>query len=209
MIHVLLFGRRAPVNSTLLFLFVASNIVPWCLSFNVCQQTINVRIFSQKQSSIQAAATTTALYARQARRNLPKRRRRNQGDDGDDSTTTTVGPFTTRTTNIPSSNTQPKPNDKFWETSEIRPLNFAKQKEAGVDYWIDPVELQKLEDQKRAKRIDPGQIPDAKLWTEVLSPYKQNWIGIISVSIIALAFIFKNFPEVINPPIISNIPDVL
>jgi hypothetical protein len=83
-------------------------------------------------------------------------------------------------------------------------------REAGEDYWIDLEELKRQEERKEQIRArDPGQIPDQKLWTEVLSPYKQNWIGWISVTIIAIAFIFKNFPEVINPPVITNIPDLL
>ena len=132
---------------------------------------------------------------RQARRHLQKRRRKNR-----------VG------ASVPagsSSSTRADPlGDDFpWDTAETRPLVLSSAREAGEDYWIDPEDLRRATE--RAGRIrapDPGQIPKEKLWTEVLSPYKQNWIGLISVSIIALAFIFKNFPEVIDPPMISNIP---
>ena len=83
-------------------------------------------------------------------------------------------------------------------------------RELGEDYWIDEEELRRQREREAQIRArDPGQIPEEKLWIEVLSPYKQNWIGLISVSIIALAFIFKNFPEVTDPPMISNIPTYL
>lgn len=129
---------------------------------------------------------------RQPRRNLQKRPRKGRKPDGK------------------SAYTMPASEEFPWETAESRSLIASAAREAGEDYWIDLEELKRQkqrEEQIRAR--DPGQIPDQKLWTEVLSPYKQNWIGLISVSIIALAFIFKNFPEVINPPVIANIPALL
>lgn len=130
---------------------------------------------------------------RQPRRNLQKRPRRvrKQGYGG--------GSY------YPTSN----PEDFPWDTAESRSLISSAAKEAGEDYWIDLEELQREKERvEQIKARDPGQIPDQKLWTEILSPYKQNWIGLISVTIIAISFIFKNFPEVINPPIIANIPDL-
>ena len=46
-----------------------------------------------------------------------------------------------------------------------------------------------------------------KLMTEVVAPYKQNWIGIMSVVVVILATIVTNFPEVLENPTIS-FPDL-
>jgi hypothetical protein len=101
-------------------------------------------------------------------------------------------------------------DDYFWETAERRSLISWAAREAGEDYWYDLDEYNKVQEREAARRArEPGQISNQKLWTEVLSPYRQNWIGLISVTIIALAFIFKNFPEVIDPPVIPNIPALL
>jgi len=50
-------------------------------------------------------------------------------------------------------------------------------------------------------------IPREKLREEVVAPYKQNWIGIISLSITILSAIGTNFPELMQLPIIP-IPDL-
>lgn len=154
--------------------------------------------------------TSTALFAsklgqrRQARRDLPKRRnRRNEGNTASQQQ---------KIANSPKSNTKGSDNSNLWsENSELRPLILSQKREAGVDYWIDPYELKKQKEREDAwKRLPTeNQIPQDKLWTEVLSPYKQNWIGLISVVIVVIAFIVKNFPEVMNPPIISNVPDMI
>ena len=68
---------------------------------------------------------------------------------------------------------------------------------------------QKERENSWKSRPKENQITQEKLWTEVLSPYKQNWIGYISVVIVVIAFIVKNFPEVMNPPLVRNIPDFL
>jgi hypothetical protein len=111
---------------------------------------------------------------------------------------------------------QPQLHDEDfpWDTAESRTIISARAREAGEDYWIDMEELQRIEEQQQRqqqliKPRDPDQISDQKLWIEVLSPYKQNWIGLISVSMIVFAFIFKYFPEVIDPPIITNVPEIL
>ena len=46
-----------------------------------------------------------------------------------------------------------------------------------------------------------------KLISEVVAPYKQNWIGLMSVAVIILAAIVTNFPEVLENPAI-NFPDL-
>jgi hypothetical protein len=114
---------------------------------------------------------------------------------------------------------QQQVDDFPWDTAEIRTVISAAAREAGEDYWIDEIELQKIQEQQQQKQQlqqlrrtlqqQNYYISDSKLWYEILQPYKQNWIGLISVSIIIFAFIFKYFPEVIDPPIITNIPDIL
>ena len=138
-------------------------------------------------------ATPPPPPKRQARRNLQKRRRKNR--------------FGVSVPGGSGPAAEQVEDDFPWDTAEARPLVRSNAREAGEDYWIDPEAARVAAE--RASRIrapDPGQIPKEKLWIEVLSPYKQNWIGLISVSIMALAFIFKNFPEVIDPPLITNIP---
>ena len=51
------------------------------------------------------------------------------------------------------------------------------------------------------------EIPKEKLREEVVAPYKQNWIGLLCVSIITLAVIIKEFPDLLDSPTIP-IPDL-
>lgn len=50
-------------------------------------------------------------------------------------------------------------------------------------------------------------MPQAKLREEVVAPYTQNWIGIISVGFVILAAIIQQFPQVLENPIIG-FPDL-
>ena len=188
------FLLTAAVTSHLLHVFAVE------AAFSSAAVTVVPLLFTKGHSTRTADGdadeATTRLFStpplRQPRRNLQKRPRKGRKPDGK------------------SAYTMPASEEFPWETAESRSLIASAAREAGEDYWIDLEELKRQkqrEEQIRAR--DPGQIPDQKLWTEVLSPYKQNWIGLISVSIIALAFIFKNFPEVINPPVIANIPALL
>jgi hypothetical protein len=52
-----------------------------------------------------------------------------------------------------------------------------------------------------------GSISKERLRQEVVAPYKQNWIGLISMVIVILATIVTNFPEAIEIPVIK-IPDL-
>jgi hypothetical protein len=45
-----------------------------------------------------------------------------------------------------------------------------------------------------------GEIPKEKLWEETLAPYKQNWIGFISIIMVVLATIVTKFPELLETP---------
>ena len=168
-------------------------------------------------STYSRTSTTTRLFStppppqRQPRRDLQKRPRKNRkpslSDQPQHMTEYTGTKYGLQT---PS---RQQHEDFPWDTAESRTIISAAAREAGEDYWIDVEELKRIEEvqrkQRRIKPRDPNQIPDQKLWMEVLSPYKQNWIGLISVSMIVFAFIFKYFPEVIDPPIITNIPAIL
>lgn len=92
----------------------------------------------------------------------------------------------------------------------MRPLVRAKKIEAGEDYWIDEKDLQKNIQRQIAiknRKLQEGEIPKEKLRVEVVAPYKQNWIGLFSVGVIVLATIIRNFPELLNSPVIQ-IPDL-
>lgn len=128
-----------------------------------------------------------ALFAapggqRQPRRNLQKRRRKKKSgltqEDGADTNLLVV--------------------------EEWKPLVASKSKEMGEDYWIDE---QDMKQEAKAIKFKAGQIPQDKLWVEVLQPYKQNWIGIMSVIIVILATLVTQFPELLQPVAIP-IPDL-
>jgi len=89
----------------------------------------------------------------------------------------------------------------------LKPLVSSRSKELGEDYWIDEADLLREKDRSARKPPEPGQISEDKLWSEVLSPYRQNWIGIISVVVVMLATIVTKFPELLNYPTIE-IPDL-
>jgi hypothetical protein len=86
----------------------------------------------------------------------------------------------------------------------------SKSVEAGEDYWIDESDLKKSLERERAiknRKAMEGEISIEKLKTEVVAPYKQNWIGLFSVFIVVLATIVTQFPELLQSPIIP-IPDL-
>ena len=145
----------------------------------------NVEAFLSRTCSSRSPTCLFSSPQRKARRDLKKRKRRRRGKNQVDSITSS-------------------PDDTFWETAESRPLIATKEK--GEDYWMDPEELKRAQEREIRER-SVGQVPDEKLWKEVLSPYKQNWIGLISVTIIALAFIIKTFPELVENPTIA-LPDL-
>ena len=159
--------------------------------------------------SARVGSSSSALYSsnppprRKARRSLQKRRRKNKKSfDG--------GEFSAQAASIASGSSSTGATSTQDEEVfvEIRPLISATAKEAGEDYWIDQEELKREKERKEQIRArQPGQVPDEKLWTEVLSPYKQNWIGIFSVVIVILATIVTQFPELLQSPVIS-IPDL-
>ncbi len=90
---------------------------------------------------------------------------------------------------------------------------------AGLDYWIDEIDLEKerlrkREAQQNRRRMALGgkggngrQISREKLKEEMVAPYKQNWIGLLSVGVVVLSSIAAKFPELLMVPIIP-IPDL-
>lgn len=166
-------------------------------------------ILSSTLSSTSSSSPTTKLYAtpqkRIARRDLkkrPNRRGRRTGNSVDNSSTKQIH-----------TNNQELNNSNSIVESELRPLVRAKKVEAGEDYWIDEAELQKslqrkIDIQNRKSAMPRvGEISKDRLRTEVVAPYKQNWIGLFSVGIIVLATIVTNFPELLVTPLIQ-IPDL-
>lgn len=86
----------------------------------------------------------------------------------------------------------------------------SKQKEAGLDFWVDPKDLEREKQRQLAinnRKSMEGEITKEKLRAEVVAPYTQNWIGLISVMFIVLATIITNFPEVLDYPSIG-FPDL-
>ncbi len=94
--------------------------------------------------------------------------------------------------------------------SEIRPLVRQQKIEKGEDYWIDEQELQQNIQRQIAiknRKEQEGEMPKEKLKVEVVAPYKQNWIGFLSICVVVLAAIAKEFPELFVSPVIQ-IPDL-
>ena len=142
------------------------------------------------QCHFEQTTATTALFStppRRPRRSLQKRRKRNQ--------------------DVTVDRTQPMADDFPWDTAESRPLVKAEAQEAGEDYWIAEEDLQRQKEREKPPVRLQGQVSDEKLWMEILSPYKQNWIGLFSVVIGILAVLVIQFPELLQTPIIS-IPDL-
>ena len=99
---------------------------------------------------------------------------------------------------------------------EIRPIRRRDAIEAGLDYWIDESDLEKERLRKKAMRrrsgggvggVNEQQISKEKLKEEMVAPYKQNWIGLLSVGVVILSAIATKFPELLMVPIIP-IPDL-
>lgn len=57
------------------------------------------------------------------------------------------------------------------------------------------------------KAVEGEKIPKEKLQQEIVAPYKQNWIGFMSVAVIILATIISQNPEIFESPTIP-IPDL-
>ncbi len=99
---------------------------------------------------------------------------------------------------------------------EVRPIRRRDAIEAGLDYWIDESDLEKERARKvmlqQRRRVGGGggmeqQISREKLKEEMVAPYKQNWIGLLSVGVVLLSAVATKFPELLMVPIIP-IPDL-
>ena len=151
----------------------------------------HVVTISSKRTTSHTALWGTAK--RTARRDLQKRRRRNKLINNPSGTV--------------SSSANHNSDEALWKISEIRPLIKSEAREQGADYWIDEEDLRKYNESLRRRPREVGQVPDEKLWKEVLSPYRENWIGLFSVLIVVIATIVLNFPELLQYPVI-DIPDL-
>ena len=188
-------GRRR-VSSSSAFLALTAITAQLCIS--------SADAFVPEGHAIFNTATVisndTCLYSTpprraQPRRNLKKRPRRKDKRGG--------GNFI----QLPSDSNK---QDEMEGETEWRPLAKSRAVESGQDYWIDETELRKVQERERAlknRKLSVGEMPREKLRTEVVAPYKQNWIGWFSVGIVMIATIISQFPELLNTPVIP-IPDL-
>jgi len=108
-------------------------------------------------------------------------------------------------------------NDRLAVTQDYRPLVPSVRRVMGEDYWIDPKDLERerqREEQEQQRRIAFGTRSDTdqamsqeKLMTEVIAPYRQNWIGYFSLMVAVLSIIVSQFPELLEPTQI-RLPDL-
>mmetsp|Transcript_6416 Transcript_6416/g.9373 ORF Transcript_6416/g.9373 Transcript_6416/m.9373 type:complete len:183 (+) Transcript_6416:44-592(+) len=143
------------------------------------------KLFSAPTRKFRSIRSTSALgnVVRQPRRNLKKKK---------------------------GSRTTAAEEDFPWDTAEKRPFISSKAIEKGEDYWIDGRDLEKEEARQQAVKnrlAMEGEIPKKKLQQEIVAPYKQNWIGLISVAIVVIATIISQNPELFESPLIP-IPDL-
>ena len=201
-------GRRRVSSSSSAFLALTAITAQLCMSpadafvpenramFNA----VDISGFILPSSSPAVTISDTSLYSTpprraQPRRNLKKRPRRKDKRGG--------GNFI----QLPSDSNK---QDEMEGETEWRPLAKSRAVESGQDYWIDETELRKVQERERAlknRKLSVGEMPREKLRTEVVAPYKQNWIGWFSVGIVMIATIISQFPELLNTPVIP-IPDL-
>lgn len=185
-------------NHTMKMIARIANLALLCLwgvvtteAFVVLPQTPLMATLLTTTKSGMGTTSSSSLFStppRKPRRNLQKRRKRQKD----------VSAFV---------DPRAKEDDFPWDTAESRPLITANAIEAGEDYWIDEEELKKQEERRKPPKRLEGQVTDEKLWGEVLSPYRQNWIGLFSVMIAVLVVIVTQFPELLQTPVIT-IPDL-
>lgn len=165
-------------------------------------------LYQQSSSSSSPSPPPSPPNQRKARRDLVKRGRRRSSTDGGGG----GGPTASRVAPTRSPSISGDIEYAVVDDVEVRPLVRENAQERGLDYWMDESEVQRVQERERIRkerfsRRSPSQVPDEKLRGELVSPYKQNWIGLISVSIIVLSFIVTNFPELAEAPRIP-IPDL-
>jgi len=159
----------------------------------IFSSAVVVSAFNVPRGSFGCATSTSILTAtpkRIARRDLKKRRNKGQRQGRSREVEDVI-----------------VSTDMYLET---RPLVRSISVEAGEDYWIDEDDLRRSLEREQAiknRKTMEGEIPKEKLRTEVAAPYKQNWIGAISVFVIFLATIIKEFPDLLQSPVIP-IPDL-
>jgi len=105
---------------------------------------------------------------------------------------------------------QSKPSISFFDDQsdryEVVPLVRKLNRESGDDYYIDPKYL--VVEPKKVKPPAPDQIKEEKLKSEIVSPYKNNWILVIAGAILAIVSFATIFPDALNTPTI-NFPQEL
>ena len=102
---------------------------------------------------------------------------------------------------------------------EVRPIRRRDAVEAGLDYWIDEEDMERERERRIALRnrrrrryattslssswsstrteTGGGAMSTDRLREEVVAPYKQNWIGLVSIFFVAMSAILTKFPELL------------
>lgn len=98
---------------------------------------------------------------------------------------------------------RPPPPPKGAGTPQVAQRSFMTMpktnsinREDGTDYWMDEKDVKK-EQAKKVKRKAPApdQFPKERIRDEIVSPYKNNWILFIAITIFSIAFFTYLFPE--------------
>mmetsp|Transcript_22922 Transcript_22922/g.50138 ORF Transcript_22922/g.50138 Transcript_22922/m.50138 type:complete len:219 (-) Transcript_22922:375-1031(-) len=82
--------------------------------------------------------------------------------------------------------------------------SIVQKREAGEDFWLDPELLQddvakrRKEESRRKQYKRKGGYAEEKLKQELVSPYKNNTIGLIVVGIAFFAVLLSFFPELLE-----------
>lgn len=98
---------------------------------------------------------------------------------------------------------QPESEKVDWDKMETRPLvKQTPDPRTGDDYWID-LTVKKETPKRRSKPID-NKLKE-RLKAETAAPYKNNWIGIIVVTVLVLVILYNVLPN--ETPMIS-LPDL-
>lgn len=78
------------------------------------------------------------------------------------------------------------------------PKTNSINRDLGTDYWMDEKDMKKEQAAKQVKQrkaAAPDQFPKERIRDEIVSPYKNNWILFIAITIFSLAFFVYLFPE--------------
>ncbi|CAM9256859.1 unnamed protein product [Heterosigma akashiwo] len=83
-------------------------------------------------------------------------------------------------------------------------VSVAKDKRSGEDYYLDPAAVARAEAPKPAPRPPAAdQIAGEKLREEIVSPYTNNYVGLIVAAVLVLVAVGELFPGLLETPTIN------